>query len=221
MASSKSSLASTSMVLIIVLVFLSFTAESDKSDFTMPPSVSPFFDNNFCDQVNCGRGNCSYDPAKPFSFECKCDPGWRKTRSDNEDEDDLHAFLPCVIPNCSLDYSCMPAPPPSPPVPNNSSIFDPCYWAYCGEGTCNHNNTYKHTCDCNPGYANLMNISHFPCFSSCAIGNDCSRLGVRLLNDSSTSGSPNGDGSQGIRFLPGGFHWIGIMVMSIAMALWT
>ncbi|MFS8009603.1 hypothetical protein Hanom_Chr14g01286891 [Helianthus anomalus] len=96
-----------------------------------------------------------------------------------------------------------------------------CYWTYCGEGTCNKNNTYKHTCDCKPGYTNLMNISHFPCFSSCAIGSDCSRLGVRLLDASSPNGSPSGDSNQGIKFLPGGFHWIGMIMMSIAMVLWN
>ncbi|KAI3761081.1 hypothetical protein L1987_51488 [Smallanthus sonchifolius] len=216
MASSMSSLASTSMILVIVLVFLFSIAESN---FNMPPTHSPFFEN-LCDEVNCGKGNCTVDPAKPFSFTCKCDPGWRRTRSDDNEDDDLHEFLPCVIPNCTLDYSCMPAPPPSPPIPNNISLFDPCYWAYCGEGTCNKNNTYMHTCDCNPGYSNLMNISHFPCFSRCAIGSDCSRLGVRLLDATSPSGSP-GDGNQGVRFVSGGFHWIGIIVTSIAMALWN
>ncbi|KAJ0507608.1 hypothetical protein HanPSC8_Chr11g0454821 [Helianthus annuus] len=226
MASSISSLAPI-ITMLIVLVFLSSMA---KSDFNMSPTPSPLF-GNICDEVNCGRGNCSADISKPFGFTCKCDPGWRRTRADidddndndndHDDDDDDHEFLPCVIPNCTLDYSCMPAPPPSPPKPNNISLFDPCYWTYCGEGTCNKNNTYKHTCDCKPGYTNLMNISHFPCFSSCAIGSDCSRLGVRLLDASSPNGSPSGDSNQGIRFLPGGFHWVGMIVMSIAMAMWN
>ncbi|XP_076911916.1 uncharacterized protein LOC143570042 [Bidens hawaiensis] len=214
MASSISSFASISTMLI-VLVFMFSMAKSD-FDFNMPPINSPFLDD-FCGKVNCGKGNCSADGTKPFGFVCKCDPGWRRTRS--EDDDDDHDFLPCVIPNCTLDYSCMPAPPPSPPIPNNNSLFDPCYWTYCGEGKCNQDNTYKHTCDCNPGYTNLMNISHFPCFSSCAIGNDCNKLGVRLADTSSPSGS-SGDHNQGNRFLPGGFHWIGIIAMSVAMALW-
>ncbi|KAJ0516072.1 hypothetical protein HanHA89_Chr11g0409821 [Helianthus annuus] len=149
MASSISSLAPI-YTMLIVLVFLSSMA---KSDFNMSPTPSPLF-GNICDEVNCGRGNCSADISKPFGFTCKCDPGWRRTRADidddndndndHDDDDDDHEFLPCVIPNS-------------------------CYWTYCGEGTCNKNNTYKHTCDCKPGYTNLMNISHFPCFSSCTI----------------------------------------------------
>ncbi|KAJ0733238.1 hypothetical protein HanPI659440_Chr11g0406131 [Helianthus annuus] len=201
MAPSISSLAPI-FTMLIILVFLSSIAKSDNH---APLTLSPFPDN-ICDEVNCGRGNCSADVSKPFGFACKCDPGWRQTRSDKDDDDDLHEFLPCVIPNS-------------------------CYWTYCGEGTCNKNNTYKHTCDCKPGYTNLMNISHFPCFSSCAIGSDCSRLGVRLLDASSPNGSPSGDSNEGetagsgtsqcIRFLPGGFHWVGMIVMSIAMALWN
>ncbi|KAL8257165.1 hypothetical protein R6Q59_029206 [Mikania micrantha] len=216
MASFISSLASTSLILLVLVIQPSMA----EFDFNMPPLHSPFSDK-LCDEINCGKGNCTLDYSKPFSFTCKCEPGWRRTRS--SDSEDLHEFLPCVIPNCTLDYSCMPAPPPIgpiPPIPFNSSLFDPCYWTYCGEGTCNKDDTFKHTCECKPGYANLMNITHFPCFSSCAIGNDCSRLGVRLLNSTSPSGSSQ-DGSQGTRFLSGGFHWIGIIVTSIAMALWN
>ncbi|KAJ0753774.1 hypothetical protein HanPI659440_Chr09g0339501 [Helianthus annuus] len=113
MASSIFSHASTSMLL--VLVFLSSPA---KSNFNIS---SPYVDN-LCDGISCGRGNCSVDVARPFSFVCKCDPGWRRTLGSGN-EDDLQ-FLPCVIPNCSMDYSCIPAPPPTPPIPDNISIFD-------------------------------------------------------------------------------------------------
>ncbi|KAI7739040.1 hypothetical protein M8C21_021909 [Ambrosia artemisiifolia] len=217
MASSIFSLASTSAMLF-VLVFLSSTANSD---IDIP---SPIVDN-LCDQVSCGRGNCSLDRAKPFNFVCKCYPGWRRTLI-SDTEDDLQ-FLPCVIPNCSINYSCMPAPPPSPPIPDNITIFDPCYWTYCGEGTCNKNHTTdKHACNCNPGYTNLMNISIFPCFRDCAIGTDCSRVGVRSSDttpppgDSSQGETAGLAASQGIRFLSGGFHCIGVIVMSVALALW-
>ncbi|XP_024964975.1 protein jagged-1b-like isoform X2 [Cynara cardunculus var. scolymus] len=214
MASFIFSLTCSCAMMLLVFVFLSSMVKG-LGDFNinMSPSLSPFFDK-LCDEVNCGRGNCSVDVAKPFNFVCQCDPGWKRTRSDNED--DLQ-FLPCVIPNCSLDYSCMPAPLPSPPVPDNySSIFDPCYWTYCGEGRCTKNHTYTHTCECNPGYTNLMNVSHFPCFSNCALGSDCRRLGIRVLDAS----SPPGGSSQGTKFLPGGFYWIGITVIYMVMALW-
>ncbi|KAI3499685.1 hypothetical protein L1887_35490 [Cichorium endivia] len=215
MASSIFSLASSSAMLL-VFVLLSSIAQGD-DNINIPPTLSPFFDN-ICDQVNCGKGNCSVDLTKPFNFVCQCDPGWKRTRSNDNEEDD-HQFLPCVIPNCTLDYSCMPAPPPSPPIPDNISFFDPCYWTYCGEGTCTKNLSYTHTCECNPGFTNLMNTSHFPCFSNCALGTDCRRLGIRVLD--ATSPSDGGSGTnQGNNFLHGGFHWIGITVISVAMALW-
>ena len=46
-----------------------------------------------------------------------------------------------------------------------------CYWIYCGEGTCNKTATYKHVCECNPGYSNLLNITHFPCYRQCKNSN--------------------------------------------------
>ncbi|GKD66401.1 hypothetical protein Tco_1308509 [Tanacetum coccineum] len=205
-----SSIFSHTCSILLVLVFLSSWA---KSENPMPFALSPFSDDNLCDAVNCGKGNCSVDITKPFSFVCECEPGWRRTRSDNEDE---LQFLPCVIPNCTLDYSCMPAPPPSPPIPDNISLFDPCYWTYCGEGTCTKNLTYTHTCECNPGYTNLMNTSHFPCISSCAIGMDCRRLGISMLD---TTSPPSDSSNQGTKFLHGGFHWIGFTVISVVMAL--
>lgn len=58
--------------------------------------------DDFCGKVNCGKGNCSADGTKPFGFVCKCDPGWRRTRS--EDDDDDHDFLPCVIPDCKINH---------------------------------------------------------------------------------------------------------------------
>ncbi|XP_071728160.1 uncharacterized protein [Rutidosis leptorrhynchoides] len=220
MACFKFSVVASTFAIMLVLVFQSSIVKADFNfNYSIPPGLSPFIDN-LCDDVNCGKGKCSVDRAKPFNFVCQCDSGWRQTRFDKED--DLQ-FLPCVIPNCSLDYSCMPAPPPAPPIPYNISFFDPCYWAYCGEGTCNMNHTYRHTCDCNPGYSNIMNISHFPCMSSCAIGSDCSSLGVRVLDTNSPTGGSNqgGDSNQGNKILHGGFYWIGITVMSVAMALWN
>ncbi|KAK3011786.1 hypothetical protein RJ639_011774, partial [Escallonia herrerae] len=125
-------------------------------------------------------------PGSPFNFKCVCDPNWKRTRSD--DEQNLQ-FLPCVVPNCSLDYSCMPAAPPVPAVPQNASFFDPCYWIYCGEGTCSKNQTYTHTCQCNAGYSNLLDVAQFPCYSPCALGSDCERLGIKVSNSTS---SPDG-----------------------------
>ncbi|KAL3537830.1 hypothetical protein ACH5RR_001196 [Cinchona calisaya] len=168
---------------------------------------SPLFDN-ICNEVQCGKGTCQASPGYPFNFKCICESGWKRTHLDNEDN---LQFMPCVIPNCSLDYSCMPAAPPVPPVPYNTSFFDPCYWIYCGEGTCVKNSTYTHICQCNGGYSNLYNVAAFPCFSECAIGSDCSRLGVKVAKSTS---SPNSDASPAKSTLPGKFQWMGIFLIS-------
>ncbi|KAG5549434.1 hypothetical protein RHGRI_014695 [Rhododendron griersonianum] len=107
------------------------------------------------------------DSGSLFGFSCECDNGWKRTPFDNETN---FEFLPCIIPNCSLNYSCMPAAPPAPamaPMPLNPSNFDPCYWIYCGEGTCTKNSTYSHTCQCDSGSYNLLSIPVFPCYSNC------------------------------------------------------
>ncbi|XP_028100998.1 fibropellin-1-like isoform X1 [Camellia sinensis] len=168
--------------------------------------------DNICKEVECGKGNCSVALDRPFGFKCECENGWKHTRLDSEQ--DL-LFLPCVIPNCSLDYSCMPAAPPAPSVPLNSSVFDPCYWVHCGEGTCTKNKTMTQTCQCNPGYSNLLNITAFPCYSDCALGSDCAKLGIKVSNSTSSSNS-----NQGSSFLPGTFHWIAVSLMSIVMVMW-
>ncbi|GAA0155914.1 hypothetical protein LIER_38180 [Lithospermum erythrorhizon] len=224
-------------ILVLIVVILPFASEANWWDKDLPPSLAPQLEN-ICNEVNCGKGKCEAAPGEPFSFKCNCDAGWKRTRFDDDNDDDDLEFLPCLIPNCSLDYSCMPAPSPAPPVPNNKSFFDPCYWTYCGEGTCMKNATHSHThtCQCNPGYNNLLNISAFPCYSDCALGSDCESLGVRVSRSSSNV-SPGNDDSQGTRsssntfpsndnnnqataFLPGMFHWAAILLISATMALW-
>ncbi|XP_023537938.1 uncharacterized protein LOC111798832 [Cucurbita pepo subsp. pepo] len=179
----------------------------------------PFLDK-ICDEVNCGKGNCTTDDVYPF-FKCECDSGWKRTR----DSDDDLTFLPCVIPNCSLDYGCQSAPPPVPdkPVPRNSSFFNPCYWAYCGEGTCEKNNTYAHTCECSSGFYNLLNISAFPCYSDCTIGSDCAKLGIKVANVNSSDNGSGGSGTgQGNSLLPGKFGWVAMAILfGMTMELWN
>ncbi|KAH7846661.1 hypothetical protein Vadar_016634 [Vaccinium darrowii] len=203
--------------LAIVLVVL-VPGTVVKGDNNIPPILSPYVDN-ICKEVECGKGTCQTALGYPFNFKCECDENWKRTTLD--DETNLE-FLPCVIPNCSLDYSCMPAAPPAPSapaIPYNLSFFDPCYWMYCGEGTCTKNLTYTHTCQCKTGYYNLLNVSAFPCYSDCAIGSDCSKLGVnKVSNSTSSTSSDNSNGATS--FLPANFHWIFVSLMSAAMVLW-
>ncbi|CAA0831401.1 Unknown protein [Striga hermonthica] len=179
-----------SLVILVLLLPI-----ATKGDDHIPPSLSPFFEN-LCNEVECGRGSCEAAPGYPFNFRCDCDDGWRRTRLEDDDERDLE-FLPCIIPNCSLNYSCMPAPPPVPPNPHNLSYFDPCYWVYCGAGSCTRNATHTHTCQCNPGYSNLLNISAFPCYNDCAVNsNSCGRLGI-VQGRSTSNTNPASENNQG------------------------
>ncbi|KAK6915430.1 hypothetical protein RJ641_020547 [Dillenia turbinata] len=223
---------STATLLALLMVVLPMTALGTNSS-------TPFLDS-LCNDVNCGKGTCQVDVGQPFGYTCQCQTGWKRTRLDS---DDGLLFLPCVIPNCTMDYSCMPAPPPMPPFPYNYSAFDPCYWIYCGEGTCTKIGPYAHSCQCDSGYYNLLNISIYPCYSNCAIGSDCSKLGIKVESSSSTPSSGN-DGNYGktnssinIYFqqeifevtaselrrpssiLPGMFYGITILLISMAVLL--
>ncbi|KAL7126343.1 hypothetical protein ABFS83_14G179700 [Erythranthe nasuta] len=198
---------------LFVAFLLVLVPIATKGDTNIPPSLSPLFDN-ICNEVECGKGSCEAAPGKPFNYKCDCEDGWKRTRFD--DEQDLE-FVPCTIPNCTLDYSCMPAAPPAPAVPHNSSFFDPCYWIYCGEGKCTKNTTRAHTCQCNPGYSNLLNITAFPCYNDCAIGSEsCERLGIRSASSTSNPSSKNNDNNQAIAFSMGKFNLMTILLATTA-----
>ncbi|XAR63609.1 hypothetical protein NMG60_11023609 [Bertholletia excelsa] len=184
-----------------------------KGDDNVPSYLTPLAEH-ICDAVECGKGTCKVALGAPFGFKCECESGWKRTRLDNET--DLE-FLPCIIPNCNMNYGCMPAAPPAPPFPYNESVFDPCYWVYCGEGTCTKNSTYTHVCQCNSGYYNLLNVPVFPCYSDCAIGSNCDKLGIKVSNSTSSSSNNNNQASS---FLPGKLHWMVIFLVSVAVALW-
>lgn len=53
--------------------------------------------DEICSEVNCGKGRCETARGSLFGFKCKCENGWSRTRSNQEDDLD---FLPCIIPNC-------------------------------------------------------------------------------------------------------------------------
>lgn len=199
---------STTMAFLALLVVLLPMAA------TAADSLTPFIEE-LCNEVECGKGSCVVNTSATFGFECQCNAGWKRTRLDNEDD---YKFLPCVIPNCSVQYSCMPAPPPVPSIPENTSVFDPCYWIYCGGGTCTKSSTYEHTCQCDAGYTNLMNVSVYPCFNECAIGNDCEKLGIKVSNSSATGSD---SGSYAHMFLPGKLLWMTIFTASMALVLWN
>ncbi|XP_061338012.1 uncharacterized protein LOC133284895 isoform X2 [Gastrolobium bilobum] len=200
------------LMAMVLMLLLPMAAKGD--------DIIDNFLDKVCEEVECGKGSCVVNSSYPLNFLCECDSGWKRTR---EDDNDTYAtsFLPCVIPDCSLNYGCQPAPPPVPEkdIPHNFSAFDPCYWAYCGEGSCTKNRTYTYRCECNPNYFNLLNISVFPCYSECTLGSDCSRLGITVAKSTTDSGS--GNSSQASSIFPGRFHWIVMLLMSTGMVMWS
>ncbi|URE21912.1 EGF [Musa troglodytarum] len=71
--------------------------------------------------VECGKGSCQVSTDDSLGFVCKCNPGWSQFHIG-----DYFRFLPCIIPNCSINYSCSNgtlAASPS-PHPTNVSKLD-------------------------------------------------------------------------------------------------
>ncbi|KAF3454337.1 hypothetical protein FNV43_RR04784 [Rhamnella rubrinervis] len=197
---------SLALVAMVLVVLLPISAMGD---------VPTWVAEKICEEMECGKGTCKVDNSSSVGFICECDANWKRLK-DDDDNDDFR-FLPCVIPKCTLNYDkCQPAPPPVPEkeAPHNISAFDPCYWAYCGEGICTRKSNTSHVrvCQCNPGYFNLLNVSVYPCYSECTIGSDCSKLGIKVADATST------DGSQATSFLPG--KWMIILMTSVGLMLW-
>ncbi|XP_057427085.1 uncharacterized protein LOC130720457 [Lotus japonicus] len=198
---------------MLLLVLLPMAAKGDIVDDIL---------DKVCEEVECGKGKCVVNTTYPLNFICECESGWKRTRDEDSDKYGT-SFLPCVIPQCSLNYGCQPAPPPVPEksLPHNLSAFDPCYWAYCGEGKCITNRTYTYGCECSPNFYNLLNISVFPCYSECTLGSDCSRLGIKVANSTGDSTGDSGT-SLASSILPGGsFQWMVMLLMSTGMVMWS
>ncbi|KAL2323751.1 hypothetical protein Fmac_028130 [Flemingia macrophylla] len=171
---------------IAVFAFLLLHPLSAKSDF-LSPLLAPIFDD-VCKEVECGKGTCKPSKNSTFFFECDCDSGWKQALSD---DDTGLKFLPCIVPNCTLDYTCSKAPAPvqDKATKSNGSILDVCRWVDCGGGSCNSTSMFSYNCECDAGYYNLLNVTAFPCFMECSIGMGCSELGISIKN-SSTSAPP-------------------------------
>ncbi|XP_058086654.1 uncharacterized protein LOC131233854 isoform X2 [Magnolia sinica] len=175
------------MDLSLLLFFLFQAMAAATIDDAFAPIFSPIVDKA-CDIIKCGKGNCTVNLNETFGFVCECDEGWKQFHIG-----DHLRFLPCVIPNCTVNFSCEQLPAPTPailPPPTNHSIFDACEWSYCGEGTCVKSPESGHRCECKTGYANLLNDTDLPCFRECSIGADCVNLGIGLTNSSSSTSPP-------------------------------
>lgn len=172
----------------------------------LSPLLAPVADD-VCKEVQCGRGTCKPSGNITFFTECECEPGWKHTLSST----DLHLnFLPCVIPNCTLNFSCMKSPASAEEKARqaNKSIFNPCHWADCGGGSCNKTSIVSYNCLCDEGYYNLFNRTAFPCYKQCGIGLDCSNLGISSSNNTASAPpSAASDGSRG-SLMQGSYRWL-------------
>ncbi|XP_062209961.1 uncharacterized protein LOC133911645 isoform X1 [Phragmites australis] len=178
--------------LVVLLAAAAGVAVADDFFSPLAPIFSPVI-NSICSTVACGKGNCTVVPGA-FGYRCDCDTGWTQLHVG----DDLR-FLPCVIPNCSIDRACSngsspPAPTPVSP-PKNFSL-DPCELAYCGTGgTCRNGSGMSYHCECKEGFSNLLNITTMPCFQNCSIGADCASIGILPFSNSSKPPAPPGSES--------------------------
>ncbi|GAB4851042.1 hypothetical protein Ancab_030340 [Ancistrocladus abbreviatus] len=135
----------------------------------------PALGDDVCNNVECGRGQCKASQHSAVGFVCECNAGWQQSLSGDTDGND---FMPCIFPNCTLNFSCTdlsPTPSPSTVEPEKSGL-DPCRWVNCGGGSCKKLSSFRHTCDCAAGYHNVLNNPAFPCFKPCAYGADCSAV---------------------------------------------
>ncbi|KAL8490893.1 hypothetical protein ACS0TY_022773 [Phlomoides rotata] len=120
----------------------------------------------------CGMGRCVHVTNNTLGFVCECELGWRQARLQ---EDEFLKFLPCVIPNCTIDITCSDADHPRKPDDEyyrrspDASYLDPCSAGDCGGGRCriNDTNPYARTCECEDGYYNLLNSTIYPCYRQC------------------------------------------------------
>ncbi|CAN6551678.1 unnamed protein product [Malus baccata var. baccata] len=105
----------------------------------------------------------------------------------------------------NLDFSCTKAPAPisdNASKANESSIFNPCFWSYCGGGSCNKTSKFTYSCKCADG----------------AIGLNCANLGISMSNKSTASPpASSGSASSMVQVNPAAFV---ILMMFAAMIHW-
>ncbi|KAH7278453.1 hypothetical protein KP509_38G041800 [Ceratopteris richardii] len=180
--------------LLSVFVFFSFVCiffPIFAMSFHEELSASPFLhigSDLACELVKCLKGKCVNSSSFPF-YECECDAGWKSPFK--------ASWMPCILPNCSIDLTCantsMEAPF-SPSIPSYRSGFDVCSLHVCGNGKCVSKNTsatedaVDYECVCDSGFINFGNSVNGFCVPKCSIGADCTNVNLTF---GKSGGSPS------------------------------
>ncbi|KAK7393718.1 hypothetical protein VNO78_22282 [Psophocarpus tetragonolobus] len=196
---------------IALVAFLLLQQPPSATSDLLSPLLSPIFDE-VCKGVECGKGTCKPSKNSTFFFECECHPGWKQALSNDKMG---FKFLPCIVPNCTLDYSCSKAPAPVQEKNRklNGSNFDVCNWVDCGGGSCNKTSNFSYNCECDAGYDNLLNVTAFPCFRECSLGMGCSEVGISVKNSSTAAPPALNDNSSTI--LQGSSLWLVLLILAM------
>ncbi|KAG2549000.1 hypothetical protein PVAP13_9KG196200 [Panicum virgatum] len=115
-----------------------------------------------CDTANCGRGTCAELPKlipDVPNYACHCDPG-------------------CIA--ASIDRSIQSSSLLGTAADQQFANNPVCAAVSCGPGgACKAGDApFSYSCECQPGYANLLNLSGLPCVKNCFFGQACSALGL-------------------------------------------
>ncbi|KAI3512630.1 hypothetical protein L1887_19948 [Cichorium endivia] len=125
-----------------------------------------------CTNVTCGEGKCVLNDPLGLLSHCDCNPGWKTIQIG------LMPIGSCIIPNCTMDFSCGGTEPPTPPLPP-INFTSPCNLVWCGDGDCMVDATGTgHYCQCHERAANLFSNPEFICIQQCYLGGDCNSLGL-------------------------------------------
>lgn len=200
-------------MLLLTLWASTVLAVAAQGHFTLPGEAS----NASCANVDCQQGSCvpndNFIVGVLFPYKCQCNPGWATLQKVVPILD--VPSLPCNVPNCTLNMSCAgdsPVSAPSPSSPLTSANISTCLVpGICGHGTCEPvaGGASSFTCVCEPGYANVLNMTGGYCVSQCELNGGCQALNITLAGLSSPPppgappATPANQGCRGASFNSG------------------